>query len=561
MHTEASERLAVVVPTLLAALGTAEGKDRTAAVGALAALGPGAAGAVPALIDLLKEPETCHAAFALGEIGPPAAPAVSTLCDALLAAKREGYWGSAEATALVLIGSEAAVPALVEAAAIDDGHTLNMWLQVDFDDRGTEASAAIPVLVQLLDAPPFAHCYWILCWIGKFYAPGSPGIDVLRQALQNPEGLVRRGAVDGLYKALCADPTLGPSLGELFLPLLEDNYSDVAGSAAMALGVLRDPRAVPALARVVGSRWCVEGWCYSPKVSALHALQQIGVISTEVHAALRVCMHDEDDWFRCEAALAAGRLGNAASELLPVLMELRAAGRLQAAWLPFEQVVAGLRGNSGPLQSWRDPRLGRGYWRGEYPRPHRDWGRWSPRKGSGIFRDTVPLLVQVVLERAQADKQRALHALTAIGPDSATAVPALLRSLAEATTPELCDAIADALGSIGPAAHAAVPALADLLLERHPAGDARSASRAAEALLHIDSLHSLPAFIQAAHSIESGWLVRDAICAIRYFGRNAAGAIPALEGLLKDPRYTEYVGDIVETLVAIEPSRQGRPAE
>jgi hypothetical protein len=207
----------------------------------------------------------------------------------------------------------------------------------------------------------------------------------------------------------------------------------------------------------------------------------------------------------------------------------------------------------GPRLRRQEPPRDRGYWRGGLRREHREWERWAPKKGSGVFASTVSLLVQVVGEGTDGEKGRALHALTAIGPDAAPAVPALLEALAQAKSREMCDAVAEALGSIGRAARAAVPSLADLLLQRHPGGDARSAARAAYALLSIGSLRALPALVEATRSIDSGWLVRDVVRVIGHFGRMAATCAPELRRLLNDPRYVKHIDEISNALAAIDP--------
>jgi HEAT repeat protein len=445
------------------ALLTVLPRSRTAkrgwnAIGALEALGPHAAPAVPRFVSMLKvNDERCRrwAVRALGEIGPAASPAIEPLCDQFLAAWRAGQWDGDAATTLMLIGDVRVVPVLATAARMGGWEFyLNQWIQVDFDDRGKEASAAVPVLLRMLDTPEFQYNrLYTLCWIQRFHKPGDPV----------------PADFSGLRRAL------------------GDSRPDICG----------------------------------------------------------------------EAARAAGMLGNAMKSLLPDVREACTAGRFPKSDCPIDEIIAALEGNPVPFADWLRAEAEEKKWRRGGFRNYRQWGGWARKEDTCIFAKVVPHLLRVVLQGNTEDRSRALHSLTAIGPDAAPAVPLLLELLRRAETAATCDDLANALGAIGSEEEEAVPALVQLLLKRHSAGDEESADRAARALRYIGSPQAIAALIEALDGPDTYWMRSRVVGALAGLGQKAIAAIPRLEALLLQPAQGTYGPErIREALRWIDPSRR-----
>src|SRR5262249_23489113 len=111
------------VPALVEALKEEGGSKEAATV--LGLIGPRAADAVPALMEVLKDRHAAAdrraaAAFALGTIGPPAADIVPALIPALKDEKPEVRQRAAEARAWIGPPAREAVPALVAAIKDDE---------------------------------------------------------------------------------------------------------------------------------------------------------------------------------------------------------------------------------------------------------------------------------------------------------------------------------------------------------------------------------------------------------------------------------------------------------
>ncbi len=138
-----------LVPRLVMLLGDADMSVRSAALQALATLGPDAAEACSTLVKLLDEPRfACDAADALGRIGPAAHPAMKKLASLLQADDKSARWAAVRA--MVQIGGPEASPAVdfllveIETARGRDLYNISVYLGI----LGPVAERAMPALSQ-----------------------------------------------------------------------------------------------------------------------------------------------------------------------------------------------------------------------------------------------------------------------------------------------------------------------------------------------------------------------------------------------------------------------------
>ncbi|MHC4789551.1 MAG: HEAT repeat domain-containing protein [Planctomycetota bacterium] len=184
---------AQAVPALLAALDDEE--LWVAVVEALGILGPHAAGAVPALEDLLSrriagnEGDAGHVAEALGKIGPEAHPAVPLLIEAL----EQDPDDNRPATALGGIGPAAApaIPILVQGLKEDS---------ISFPSGlAGIGKAAVPALREVLgkstDQEELVNATLALKWMGP---DAEEAVPELVAALDSGSEYLRRDAAEAL---------------------------------------------------------------------------------------------------------------------------------------------------------------------------------------------------------------------------------------------------------------------------------------------------------------------------------------------------------------------------
>lgn len=174
---------------------------------ALAAIGPDASAAVPALIEALSDPDPSlrrAAAQTLGSIGPAAQAAAPALVAQF--ADPYGVVGSIAAEALGSIGA-AAVPTLVEALLDRDTSVRQLAIEA-LSRAGAAATSAVPDLLRALADPdeeirvPAAEA------LGQV-ARGSevePAIAGLTAALEDSEPVVRKSAQRAITTIRDAEP-------------------------------------------------------------------------------------------------------------------------------------------------------------------------------------------------------------------------------------------------------------------------------------------------------------------------------------------------------------------
>ena len=158
------------VPALIQTLGDENASVRAYSIIALSAAGPEAAPAVPALIAILKDPDTgpkrgekVRAAWALGKIGPEALPALPSLNPLL--AEKDKYVQAIVAIAIWRIDGNVTSTLPVLSQALNRMPEGLKWEVIDaMGEMGPRAKAAVPLLLQELEVArqPFPS------WTHKF---------------------------------------------------------------------------------------------------------------------------------------------------------------------------------------------------------------------------------------------------------------------------------------------------------------------------------------------------------------------------------------------------------
>lgn len=334
--------LAVVAPTsaklyaLQRQLGSRSARERISAADGLAAMGSQAGPAVPALTNLLSDPnETVRAAAAsaLGSIGDALD---ETIAELLRVMRRGDFYDSRHAAqALAKLGHRA-VPALVEAttypgygvgghaqwalayvqdpAAVPDllreARKGSLWAVVGLGEIGRAAAAAVPFLLDLIKDPDTDQQWYAIEALGKIgdasvvpalatklQSPnaqtraetatalgriGDPSaVPLVVPALSDPDRTVRRAAVEAVDWSRFAGDALA-TLAEL----LHDTDPVVRMHAAEELGHLADLRAVPFLIDALND---------DPTVAraAAHALGSMKAKSAVRALVRKLAHHDE----------------------------------------------------------------------------------------------------------------------------------------------------------------------------------------------------------------------------------------------------------------------------
>ena len=175
--------------------------ERVQAVAALASFGPAMSGVIPALIDALADTETLVRTAAnrtLGQIGPEAAPAlVQALGNDPRSEVRAG-------TALVLgslVGADdRAVSAL--AAALEEDASLDVRVSAarGLSVGGAESVAALPALVEALEAPEPDLAQWAALALGRMGPAAARAVEALEQASESTDRVVANAANQALRR-------------------------------------------------------------------------------------------------------------------------------------------------------------------------------------------------------------------------------------------------------------------------------------------------------------------------------------------------------------------------
>jgi HEAT repeat protein len=472
------------VPALVEALKQEGGNKEAATV--LGLIGPRAADAVPALMEVLKDRHTPAdrreaAAFALGRIGTPAADIVPALIAALKDEKPEVRQRAADALAWIGPPAREAVAALVAAIKDDDdkvaaaacqalAHTgdagaTQALFAASRSERGPVANAAglalwqmgpaaknvVPALVALLKDPPkeTERVRAVLQVLGPVAVPD------LAAALKDSEPGVRQAAAEVLT-------AIGPVAREAVPALtdaLKDTVPNVRLAAAVALAHLDPTRAREAVRLLADA---------TDNAEAVAALADVGTEARAAVPALIAALKHKDQAVREGARRALASIGTPAVTAL----------------------IDTLKGENGDVSTLAAEALSM-----VHPRPReavpalRDALKKDPSRVEAAVAlvridpkqagEVVPVLIEELKTEDQKRRLAAIHALRQIGAASKPAVHVLVERLKER---ELATPVLDALCEMGPAARDAVPALLALL--REP-GQEDSAGLVGEALARV----------------------------------------------------------------------------
>jgi HEAT repeat protein len=354
---------------------------RRDAIAALAALGPDAAAAVPALLKALDDDDTQvrrGAITALGRIGPKARAAVPALTQALEDKNRDYRFLALRALAGIGPESGLGIPELMRAyqlaAPPSSGADLNYPQRVDIckllGEQGAKAEKAVPLLVEALkdmqpgvrraaaDALEAIGPAAIPTVVKAFPLAADPQSGVAREevlkllkrfgpkaakeakgvieALKSPEPAVRRAAVEFFA-------SLGPAAVPVLAEALQRNDQTLREGALMGLASL-GPDAIPELVktlkdkdekvRVASARALAQ---MGPKAKTavaalaealrdtpavrLAAREALGSVGKEAVPFLVQALKDKDDVIRLLAVQGLGRLGPEAKTAIPALIE------------------------------------------------------------------------------------------------------------------------------------------------------------------------------------------------------------------------------------------------
>lgn len=306
------------------------------------ALGRIGAAAVASLTDALRDPDMnrrYHAAEALGYMKAGAAPALPALLEAMRDPEGKVRRAGAGAVAAVGVGAEE-LPILLEALDDDD---MRHGAVDALAGLGAAAEPAVPRLVEIMCADPaWTTRRQAMETLGALGGLAEAAVPYLREALSDPEDDIRQQVMQTLLQlhpgdlspaetllldayrytrcdALRCLRDLGPG-ARAALPAVRDALLDadpwVRVSAGWALyAIAGEPdAAIPVISRELRSPNEVV------RQSALRALQEIGPGAWDAVPALRPLLADPIPRVRVACVRALWAITGDADELVPVLI-------------------------------------------------------------------------------------------------------------------------------------------------------------------------------------------------------------------------------------------------
>jgi len=531
-----------MVAELLRRLGSAEASERPQLIRELQELGPGEA-AVPALVAALSDPDDAVKSAALTAthwIGPDAAAAV----PALIELWRRGFRRATIAGIFGMMGpaARAAVPELTAGLGDPDIDT-RYWSAVALGRIGEAARSAVPKLIEMLGERNARARAGAVSGLTRLGPAAEPAVPVFVRMLASDEQISRLLAAKALRQlrelAAVAAPAVIERLRSEDSPAVRREliYSlrGMPAQAAPAISLLRaalsaeDKDVRVAACRTLNvlegaSRKCESGMAplsgpvnvvdgrpkpLSPAdrarlptlIEALGSAEESRRLraARELHAlrpvddtavrALTATLEDESEAVQDEAAAALRDIGPAAVPgLNRALRHSRATVRLQAC--------------SG-LQAAR-----------------------------AVTPETLPVLAQAAEHAGSAALTRCVvNAIGSLGPRAQPAAPFLVRTFVH-EDPGIRAAAALALARMGPAASGALDALQRLA--RDPEGEVRGAALSAVARVAPDSPQTMN-LILAGLSDEDARVRWRAADILGSFGCAASGSADLLNQRLRDP--------------------------
>lgn len=290
--------------------------DPAVVVESLHSLADLGAGAVPMLVESLKDPKARYwAEVALAEIGPAAAPAAGALAAATLAGEPEERLQAM--LALAAIGEPAAEAADELATALDSSDATVRSAAAFALGRMRAASADAALEKAAADADPFLA--GVAAWARARIHPDdaalvSTSVGLLSGAMDADRPNVKIAALNAIPDlAGSIDDAQEGALAERFVKLLEDAHPGVRSAAAAALARL-GPTAVAALEGALGNP--------AVRTVAMELLAAAGSNAKPAVDTLVTSLADADPAVRGDAAVAVASIGAEAAEAVPALVTI-----------------------------------------------------------------------------------------------------------------------------------------------------------------------------------------------------------------------------------------------
>jgi len=293
---------------------------RLRALESLAALGPAAAPAIPALGEaIVREPPRLRraAALALSKIGEPAAPFLAEMLGDNRPAVRE-----AAASALGLMGGAArsAVDALARALS-DDSPRVREAAGLALAGLGPQAAQALPALTAALKDPEQGVRAAAIKALAAIGPAAKEAAGALLDLMACGSALERESAAEALGR-------IGTSAAPLLIPAVSSADERMKDHLVMALSRMGAPVAPFLIEALKGPEKKV-------RAVAVEALAGLGPEALPALELLTALVADEDRELSSAAALALGRIGPNAAPAVPALMGLLRSGD------PFGRKAAG----------------------------------------------------------------------------------------------------------------------------------------------------------------------------------------------------------------------------
>lgn len=323
----AADRLAALGPSAKEAIPALERTLKTeqdfaiciAAASALAAIGPEA---VPALMDILSDAvyeKQAAILLSLGKLGPAAQEAVPVLINVVRSEIPYDFLGvrreAADTLGKIGPGARAAVPALVDALK-DNNWTVRSHAADALAGIGAAARASVPALVEALKDKEWAvrsAAVGALVKIGPSSVLDGVAIPFLIEALRDEETYMRMAAARVLGSTGAAAHKAVPAMvkalwdKEAYVPPLVMEALKQIGSTAAAI-----PKLILMLKTAKSPR---------RRSTAAELLGKVGSKAGTAIPALVNALRDGDEGVRLRAARALGNMGPVARTAIPALEE------------------------------------------------------------------------------------------------------------------------------------------------------------------------------------------------------------------------------------------------
>lgn len=520
------------VPALVKALEDGNIEVRVAAARALGSLGPATKDAVGPLTKTLKDSEPKvrgYAAFALGKIGPASAPAAADVAVLLTDPSVDIRRAAVTALSEIRPGPKVMIPILSKVLKDADRSVVLPALHA----LAELGEAGVPGLTEAL-ADPKAR-YWACLALGEIGPAAKSAAPDLAKLLKEADPEVRLQASVALGQI---GPAAAPQAASL-LPLLADEQPGVQIGAIFALGKIGSKEAVPALEKNLKSDNAflkmISAWALA-KISPDDSAKV-----TQAIDLILVALKDKDPHTRRGAAQALYELKAPPEKVGPALMESLADADPSVVAHVIDSFVA-----LGPKAA---PRAADALKRKEV----RGLAVQVLRRLGPDAASAVPALIDALKEEDTAFRREVLFALAAIGPAAKDAVPVLIKAVSDPNE-ELRPAACYALGKIGPAASLAVPEL-----RKNLRGEDRLLKFASVwAMLHIFPEDAtvrplaVPVLSGMLEKAPNDMIRVEAVTALGNLKGLAKGALPALKNLADDPN-PEVRQAAAEAIKKIEP--------